>query len=103
VLKNAIDHGSRPYGANGWNGKPAALLGATPGVLGTSMAQQHLRNILVGVNMRVMGQPEAYIHAKPGLLTEAGEVTDAGTLEFLRSWCAAYLEWIATVGGQRAH
>ena len=101
VLKNAIDHGSRPQGLNGWGGKPAAVIGATPGVLGTAMAQQHLRNILVGVNLLTMGQPEAYIHAKPGLLTETGEVNDESTRAFLQSWCASYLDWIENAGACR--
>ena len=46
VLKNAIDHASRPYGKNAWAGKPAGVLGVSVGAIGTAMAQQHLRNIL---------------------------------------------------------
>jgi chromate reductase len=68
VLKNAIDHASRPYGQNFWEGKPACVLGALVGVTGTAMAQQHLRNVLAHLNVPTLGQPEAFIHAKDGLL-----------------------------------
>jgi chromate reductase len=46
VLKNALDHASRPYGQNAWAGKPAGVLGVSVGAAGTAMAQQHLRNVL---------------------------------------------------------
>ncbi|MFY4519913.1 NAD(P)H-dependent oxidoreductase, partial [Escherichia coli] len=61
VLKNAIDHASRPYGKSVWAGKPAGVIGVSVGALGTSMAQQHLRNILAYLDMPVLGQPEAFI------------------------------------------
>src|SRR3954471_16433392 len=58
VLKNAIDHASRPYGQSAWAGKPAGLIGATPGSIGTAIAQQHLRNSLAYLDMPTLGQPE---------------------------------------------
>lgn len=93
VLKNAIDQGSRPKTANVWKGKPAAVIGASLGVLGSSMAQQHLRNILAAVDVPVMGHPEAYIHAKPGLLLDDGVITDESVTRFLHDWCVSFVKW----------
>jgi len=64
VLKNALDHASRPYGQNAWAGKPAGVIGISPGAIGTALAQQHLRNILAYLDMPTLGQPEAFIQAK---------------------------------------
>ena len=68
VLKNAIDHASRPYGQSVWQGKPAAVIGASVGAIGTALAQQHLRNILAYLDVPTLGQPEAFIHAKGGVV-----------------------------------
>ena len=62
VLKNAIDWGSRPYGHNLWDSKPAGILGASIGNIGTFGAQHHLRQVLAYLNMRVVGQPEVYLN-----------------------------------------
>src|SRR6267143_2976770 len=65
VFKNAIDWASRPYGDSAWNGKPAAIMGASPGAMGTARAQYHLRQILVFLNMFPINQPEVMIaHAE---------------------------------------
>src|SRR5882724_9581505 len=65
VLKNAIDCASRPYGDSAWNGKPAAIMGASPGAMGTARAQYHLRQMLVFLNMFPINQPEVMIaHAE---------------------------------------
>lgn len=93
VLKNAIDHASRPYGQSAWNGKPAGVMGASVGPIGTSMAQQHLRNILAYLNMPTLGQPEAFIHHKEGLYDEAGHIGEA-SLAFLQGWVDAYVAWV---------
>ncbi|CAN5306402.1 NAD(P)H-dependent oxidoreductase [soil metagenome] len=93
VLKNAIDHASRPYGKSAWNGKPAGVMGASVGPIGTAMAQQHLRNILAYLNMPTLGQPEAFIHNKEGLYDEAGNIGEA-SLKFLQGWVDAYAGWI---------
>src|SRR3954470_19883701 len=61
ALKNAIDIASRPYGASAWNGKPAAVVSASPGAIGGLGANHHLRQSLVFLNMPAMPQPEAYI------------------------------------------
>lgn len=93
VLKNAIDHASRPYGQSVWAGKPAAILGISPGPIGTAPAQQHLRTILAYLDMHVMGQPEAYIQAKDGLFDDAGNV-GPDSREFLQGWMDRFAAWI---------
>lgn len=74
VLKNAIDHGSRPYGQSVWAGKPAGVIGASVGAIGTALAQQHLRNVLAYLDMPTMAQPEAFIHAKEDFFDSQGRV-----------------------------
>ncbi len=93
VLKNAIDHASRPYGQSVWAGKPAGILGVSVGVTGTSMAQQHLRNILAYLDMPGLGQPEAFIYASDGLFDSDGRIGDASR-GFLQSWMASYERWV---------
>ena len=93
VLKNAIDHASRPYGKNAWAGKPAGVLGASVGAIGTSLAQQHLRNILAYLDVPTMGQPEAFIHAKDGLFDAAGNI-GAESKKFLQGWIDQYVIWV---------
>lgn len=93
VLKNAIDHASRPYGQSAWKGKPAGVLGASVGAIGTAMAQQHLRNILAYLDVPTLGQPEAFIQAKDGLFDEAGDI-GAGSKKFLQTWMDQYVAWV---------
>jgi len=95
VLKNAIDHASRPYGQSAWAGKPAGVIGVSVGATGTSMAQQHLRNVLAYLDVRTLGQPEAYIHAKEGLFDEAGNI-GANSKKFLQKWMDQYVDWVKT-------
>ncbi|WP_026842853.1 NADPH-dependent FMN reductase [Citrifermentans bremense] len=93
VLKNAIDHASRPYGQNAWAGKPAGVIGASIGAVGTALAQQHLRNVLAYLDVPVLGQPEAFIHAKEGLFDEAGNI-GADSKQFLQNWMDQYVAWV---------
>src|SRR5687768_4613091 len=69
ALKNAIDWASRPYGTNAFTRKPSAVIGASPGKIGTAVAQQHLRSILAFCNSPLMNSIEAYIQLEPGLIT----------------------------------
>ncbi|HEV2852218.1 MAG TPA: NAD(P)H-dependent oxidoreductase [Thermoanaerobaculia bacterium] len=94
LLKNAIDHASRPYGQSAWAGKPAGVIGASVGAPGTSMAQQHLRNILAYLDMPTLGQPEVFIHVKEGFFDEDGNLANAGTKAFLQSWMDRYVAWV---------
>jgi chromate reductase, NAD(P)H dehydrogenase (quinone) len=94
VLKNAIDHASRPYGQSVWAGKPAGVVGASVGAPGASMAQQHLRNILAYLDMPALGQPEVFIHVKDGLFDEGGKLANAESKAFLQGWMDRYVEWV---------
>lgn len=85
-LKNAMDWASRPYGKNSFARKPSAVIGTSPGAIGTAIAQQHLRSLLGYCNSPQMNAPEAYIQFKPGLITADGHVTDEGTERFLRNY-----------------
>ncbi|MQP74914.1 NADPH-dependent FMN reductase [Stenotrophomonas sp. MYb238] len=96
VLKNAIDTASRPYGDGAFDGKPAAVIGTSPGAAGTAMAQQHLRNVLVFVNLSVMAQPEAFVQYKDGLIEADGSIANDGTRRFLQDYVDRFLEWIGT-------
>ena len=93
VLKNALDHASRPYGKSAWAGKPAGVIGASIGAIGTAMAQQHLRNVLAYLDMPTMGQPEAFIQAKEGLFNADGSIGE-GSRAFLQGWMDGYAAWI---------
>lgn len=93
VLKNALDHASRPYGQSVWNGKPGAVLGISVGATGTALAQQHLRNILSYLNVPTLGQPELYIQAKEGLFNEDGTFGSA-SLGFFQKWMEAFVSWV---------
>lgn len=93
VLKNALDHGSRPYGHNAWAKKPAGVIGASVGAHGTSMAQQHLRNVLSYLDVYAMAQPEAYVHAKEGLFDADGNF-GAANKDFFERWMKAFTGWV---------
>lgn len=95
VLKNAIDHASRPYGQNAFAGKPAGVIGVSIGVIGTAAAQQHLRNILAYLDVPTLGQPEAFIHAKDGLFDSDGGI-GAQSRQFLQDWMNRYVAWVKT-------
>ncbi len=93
VLKNAIDHASRPYGQNAWGGKPGGVLGASVGAIGTALAQQHLHNVLAYLDVPTLGQPEAFIHAKEGLFDADGNI-GPDSKKFLQGWMDRYVAWV---------
>ncbi|MDK9709126.1 MAG: NAD(P)H-dependent oxidoreductase [Desulforhopalus sp.] len=93
VLKNALDQASRPYGQSAWAGKPAGILGVSPGPIGTAMAQQHLRNVLAYLDMPTLGQPEAFLQAKEGLIDASGNIGE-GSRAFLQTWMDRFAEWV---------
>src|SRR5215217_6906642 len=95
VLKNAIDHASRPYGQNAWGGKPAGVIGVSVGAIGTALAQQHLRNVLAYLDVPTLGQPEAFIQNKEGLFDDKGHVSEASK-QFLQGWVDKYVAWVKT-------
>ena len=96
-LKNAIDWASRPYGQNAFTRKPAAIIGTSPGAIGTAVAQQHLRSVLAFCNAPLMNSVEAYIQFKPGLIADDGQVSDESTAKFLRNYMAEFHAFIVKV------
>ena len=97
VLKNAIDWASRPYGQNAFTRKPSAVIGTSPGAIGTAIAQQQLRSVLSFCNSPQMNAPEAYIQFKPGMIADDGEVTVESTREFLRKYMHEYDAFVRRV------
>jgi len=100
VLKNAIDWASRPYGKSSFPGKPTAIIGTSSGQVGTAAAQQHLRSVLVNQDTALLGQPEAYIQFTPGLIDDAGNITNEATKKLLQGFMDKFAGWIARVGSK---
>ena len=94
VLKNAIDHASRPYGESAWTGKPAGVIGISPGAMSTALAQQHLRNVLVSLDMPAMAQPEAFLRKQDDTFDEDGGLGEK-LRPFAEKWLTAFLAFAA--------
>lgn len=94
VLKNALDHGSRPPGQNSWGGKPAAIMGLSPSPVGTALAQQHLRLVLATLDMPTLGQPEMFLQMKEGFFDADGSIS-AGGQKFFRGWMDRLIAWMS--------
>ena len=97
ALKNAIDWASRPWGTNSLARKPSAIIGASPGKIGTAVGQQHLRSILAFCNSPLMNAIEAYIEFTPGLVSDEDEVTVDSTREFLTAYLSEFHGFITRV------
>jgi chromate reductase len=93
VLKNAIDWASRPYGDSAWDGKPAAIMGASVGTIGTARAQYHLRQIFVFLNMFPINQPEVMIGNAHERFDAQGNLTDETTKKFIRQLLQNLVDW----------
>src|SRR5665213_91317 len=93
VLKNAIDWASRPYGDSAWSGKPAAIMGASVGAIGTARAQYHLRQIMVFLNMFPINQPEVMIGHAATRFDKEGNLTDEPTKDFIRHLLTNLVAW----------
>jgi chromate reductase len=98
VLKNTIDWASRPYGDSAWNGKPAAIMGASVGAIGTARAQYHLRQMMVFLNMFPINQPEVMIGNASERFDAQGKLTDEVTKEFIRQLVQNLVEWTQRIG-----
>ena len=96
-LKNAIDWASRPYGTNSFANKPTAVIGTSPGAIGTAVAQQNLRSVLGFLQAPQMNAPEAYIQFTPGLIDDDGNVSVKSTEDFLRTYMEAFHQFMARV------
>jgi chromate reductase, NAD(P)H dehydrogenase (quinone) len=97
ALKNAIDWASRPWGQNSFDHMPAAVIGASPGAIGTALGQQSLRAVLSYANARQMTAPEAYITFKPEIYSDDGSVADDSTAQFLRNYMQEFRDHIQRV------
>ena len=98
VLKNAIDWASRPYGDSAWNGKPAAIMGASIGAIGTARAQYHLRQMFVFLNMFPINQPEVMIGNASKRFDAEGNLTDDKTKDFIRQLLQSLVNWTQRIG-----
>ena len=104
ALKNAIDVGSRPYGSSVWNGKPAAIVSASPGGIGGFGANHQLRQACVFLNMPVMQQPEAYLgHVSEDKFGEDGLLKEGPLKELVEKLAHAFHDWVDTIVQARAH
>ena len=102
VLKNAIDWASRPYGDSAWNGKPAAIMGASIGGIATARAQYHLRQMMVFLNMFPINQPEVMIGNAAEKFDDRGNLTDETTREFIRQLLQNLVEWTRRIEENQA-
>jgi chromate reductase len=98
VLKNAIDVGSRPYGQSVWDGKPGAVISASPGAIGGFGANQHLRQSFVFLNVPCLQMPEAYIGAVHKKFDENGQLADDHTRKLLQEFISAFAAWVERNG-----
>ena len=97
VLKNIIDWGTRPYGKNVWKDKPAAMMGTSQSPVGTAVAQDHLRSIMVGIGSILFGLPELYISHKAGAIDEDSIVIDEGLKKNLQGFLDTFEKELAMV------
>jgi chromate reductase len=95
AIKNAIDWGTRPWGKNSWDAKPAAIIGTSPGAIGTAAAQSALKGLVVVCGMVLMGQPEVYFTWKADAFDAEGNVADPGVRGFLETFVDRFAAWIA--------
>jgi len=93
VLKNAIDWASRPYGDNSLEGKPVAIMGASPGMLGTARAQYHLRQSFVFLNMHPLNRPEVMVTFASDKIDKDGKLIDSKTRELIRQLLENLMAW----------
>ena len=101
VLKNAIDWASRPYGDSAWNGKPAAIMGASVGAIATARAQYHLRQMMVFLNMFPVNQPEVMIGNAATKFDDQGNLTDETTKDFIRKLLQSLVEWTLRISDRQ--
>ena len=95
AMKNVIDWVSRPYGTSKWAGKPAAIVGTSGGAVGTAVAQEHLRSILVAQGIALLGRPEVYFIYKDGVFDADHNVADPAAKKILEGFVEAFAGWVA--------
>jgi len=97
LLANALHWASRPYGQNSWAGKPAAIAGASGGAIGTAGAQTGLRDLLGVLDLRLIGQPEAYVQIRDTTFGPDGSIADEGLRKILQTKMDRFTDWVALV------
>ena len=97
IILNAIDWANRPVGRNSWAGKPAAIIGASPGAQGTAVAQSALRHVLTVTGMHVLATPEVYLTVRDDFFDADGGFANEKTGAFIETWIAAFAGWIARI------
>lgn len=102
VLKNAIDWASRPYGDSAWNGKPAAIMGASIGAIGTARAQYHLRQMMVFLNMFPINQPEVMIANASNNFDQDGNLTNETTKDLIGKLLQGLVDWTRRIEPKNA-
>lgn len=100
VLKNAIDWASRPYGDSAWNDKPVAIMGASPGMMGTARAQYHLRQMFVFLNMHALNGPEVMVANASTRFDAEGNLTDQKSRDLIRKLLESLVSWTNRLGGK---
>jgi len=95
VTKNAVDWLSRPPRHSVLDGKPVAILGASPGITGTARGQSQLRQAFESTNSPVMPQPEILVYRAHEKFDDTGRLTDERTHTHLAKYLAAFVDWIA--------
>jgi chromate reductase len=98
VLKNALDHASRPYGQSAWAGRPAGICGVSIGAIGTAISQQHLRVVLAYLDMPTLMQPELYVQHKEELYDSSGAFSES-TRKLMEKWMDRYSTWVTQHAG----
>jgi len=93
VLKNAIDWASRPPGDNSFEGKPVAIMSASPGTLGGARAQYHLRQVLVSLNMHAINRPEVIVASADKKIDEKGKLADEKLRKKIRQLLENLVDW----------
>jgi chromate reductase len=97
VLKNAIDWASRPYGDNSWDRKPVAMMGASPGPLGTARCQYHLRQVFLNLNVVPVTRPEVMLGNAPARFDAERRLTDEKSREMVGRLLDALVELTLSV------
>nr|WP_254455789.1 NADPH-dependent FMN reductase [Paeniglutamicibacter quisquiliarum] len=97
ALKNAIDWGSRPWGANSFACKPSGIIGASVGAIGTAVMQSSMRSVLSFLDAPQLNSPEGYIAFKPEIFDAEGNVSDSGTADFLGHYMSEFAAFVERV------
>jgi chromate reductase len=101
ILNNAVHWGARPFGTSVWPGKPGFITGTTPGAVGTALAQAHMRSVMLGLGMTLLGG-EAYVSNKQGLFDDDGNIGDETTQKFLQGFVDRFATLVEKLSGKSA-